>query len=363
MSDEVERVQVMSRLEAVLASETLSDAAKAQAKNLLDRLGSGVNVVVLGPKGAGKSRLCDVMLGHALPEPGQKASVYSFDDVQTDPDESVASLCLQCDFLKLTTVTDVTAPQDMDDFAATAAWAMSRADIVLWCTSEFGPTEANIWADASDHLKDHSFLVLTKADRLAGQGQLNHVISALQYIAAEEFHSFFPTSTLQAHATLTRTGGIPDDQMAASGIKALKDTLLRLAMSGRRADLDSALLFLERYGADTSAPETAKDEASSPQRQTYQKALDLLRSRTADISQDAAPDAVLNCCGALAEDLAELASAETQSAPDFDAWRNDLYEASDKVMLMTLENDLRSAADAATIILQLSRDLQSRVSH
>ncbi|MBW4710083.1 GTPase domain-containing protein [Roseobacter sp. YSTF-M11] len=380
MSDDAELTDVMARLTAVAASDGVTEATRRQARSLLERLGAGVNVVVIGPKAVGKSSLCSVLMRQPIPEDADVTTTYCFGDEVTDLGNAPGGarrISLPSDLLKLTTLTDAAVPPEGEGFSAAAKAAVSNADIVLWCTAEFSASETAVWATVSDHVKDHSFLVLTKADICADKGQLPDTIAALQTIAAEEFHSFFPTSTLQAQRVLTQTGTLPEDQFAASGVKALATTLLHLSRSGRRADLDSALLFLERNGT-TAQPDTGHADpdgahpngaAAAPHVRTYQKALELLRSRTPELLAAAAdtanvqPDLVLGCCGTLAEELAEIASEQTQTAPDFEAWRNDLYEASDKVVLMSLENDLRSAADAATIILQLTRDLHIRAGH
>lgn len=368
MLDEAAADQIIARLDHVIVGGQLSPATQTQARALRDRLNDGVRVVILGPEGIGKSQLRDVLLGEIVTSAAGTGGALCLSDINstaeiTGPDgAAVQTATLDNALLKLMTLTDVAMPEGAAAFADRAAWALARADIVLWCTQSFTAAEAAVWAEASDHLKDHSFLVLTKADALAASGSLSDRIAALQAVAAEEFHSFFPTSTFHAHQALHQAGSANDSQLAASGVKALRDTLWHLAVSGQRADLDSALLFLERHAPSAPLPQApSKDRSGSgPQAQTFEKALSLLRSRTADLAGED-PQMILTTCGRLAEDLAELAADQTHSEPAFDLWRHDLYEASDKVVLMSLENDLRSAADAATVILQLKRDLEYRV--
>lgn len=360
--------QIVARLEHILGAGQLSPALTQQARGLRDRLRTGVRVVILGPRGVGKSQLRDVLLGEEVPAapPGRAALSISHDTTRTEQGEDghLHTVTLCNPFLKQTNVMDVVASEEADLPAERIGWALSQADIALWCTQSFSQEEAVLWAQASDHLKDHSFLILTKADVFASAGTLHARIAALQAVAAEEFHSFFPTSTFHAHKALRERGNISGAQMAASGVRALRQTLSDLAAAGQRADLDSALLFLQRNEQrDAVSPDPVRGaKERPPQVQTYEKALALVRGRTADLAastQEA--NNVLETCGTLAEDLAELAAKQTQTDVSFEAWRNDLYEASDKVVLMSLENDLRSAADAATVILQLKRDLEARV--
>ncbi|WP_300013968.1 hypothetical protein [uncultured Roseobacter sp.] len=370
MLDDAGSGQVIGRLDHMLNSGQLTPALTQQARALRDRLCAGVRVVILGPKGIGKSQLRDVLLGETAP--AMPSSAFALSIGHTDAraeqiqDPNVHTETLHNPFLELATVMDVAASEGTEMFSERIRWALSQADIAVWCTQCFSEEEAALWAQASEHLKDHSFLVLTKADALASVGTLQSQIANLQAVAAEEFHSFFPTSTFHAHKALRAGDEISETQLAASGVKALRQTLSDLAASGQRADVDRALLFLQRnetQDAAVSVPAPGKKKVT-PQTHTYEKALALLRGRVADLTTAAPqPDAVLENCSTLVEDLAELAAAQTQSDASFDAWRNDLYEASDKVVLMSLENDLRSAADATTIILQLKRDLDIRLAH
>ncbi|MCV3273121.1 hypothetical protein [Roseobacter sinensis] len=373
MLDDLSPETVVARLDHALDHGGLTGSSRTQARALRDRLRAGVQVMILGPKGVGKSQLCEVMLELDASAPEDEACwarrYMSAAACAAGDEEGLQTMALPSPLLDTTSLIDVATPTAPEALAERVDWALRHADIVIWCTDTFAADEAALWADAPDHLKDHSVLVLTKADVRAAEGTMDARISQLQAVAAEEFHSFFPTAAAQPHRTLCEGRGLDDATLAASGIKALRDTLLRIAASGLRADLDRALLFLDRHDLQPAA-EAAPSPAGAitpdaPAAKTYHAALDLLRARIPELSpQDAAydaPDHVLTACGKLVEDLAELAAEQTRSDDAFEHWRNDLYEASDKVVLMSLENDMRSAADAATVILQLKRDLEGRV--
>ena len=68
---------------------------------------------------------------------------------------------------------------------------------------------------------------------------------------------------------------------------------------------------------------------------------------------------VLGLCGTISEELVDVMQVQADTYPELAPWCTAFQDASDKVMLMTLENDTRSAADAVTILLQLRRDLES----
>ena len=93
-----------------------------------------------------------------------------------------------------------------EDLALAVEWAAGRTDIALWCTQEFGPAEQAAWKAVPDALKDHSFLVVTKADLLVAAGMLVEQISVLTEMVADDFHSFFPVATLQFLNGIEKSG-------------------------------------------------------------------------------------------------------------------------------------------------------------
>jgi hypothetical protein len=72
---------------------------------------------------------------------------------------------------------------------------------------------------------------------------------------------------------------------------------------------------------------------------------------------------VLDLCGTISDELVEVMQTQANAYPELAPWCRAFQDASDKVTLMTLENDTRSAADAVTILLQLRRDLECMQVH
>lgn len=66
---------------------------------------------------------------------------------------------------------------------------------------------------------------------------------------------------------------------------------------------------------------------------------------------------VLSLCGEISAELVDIVSTTQSNDPEEKRWRAVFEEASDKVVLMSMEDDQRSAADAVSILLQLRRDL------
>ena len=288
-------------------------------------------------------------------------------------------------------------------------WAAERADIVLWCSQEFTPAEQWLWSALPERLKDHGYLVLTKADRLVREGTLSDRIADLEDIVAEEFHSLVPIATLQGLAALFADGGADNEALAASGATALKDALLRHVEQGRRADLDAALMFLSRFGGElptapapaqppaaahsespTVAP-VAVDAAPDPVPETPETPAETPEEPASEVVAEADtagddPDlpvgdaiAILTGCGrelgeseAAATDpvqvLARCADSAQAAADALESAGDDrlapriatALDVADKLVLIQLEGSEEAAADAVTLLLQLRRDLAFR---
>jgi hypothetical protein len=352
----------------------LAESVVAQAAALADRLENGVTVAVLGPKGGGKSALLEVILRQTLDpvaDDTAAATLYAGSSRAAtwsgDAPGPVAQCLMVSPLAEYARFLDVHGHADAQQHAERHFWALDNADLVLWCGQGFEKSDLDQWCWASDLLKDHSFLVLTKADELAEAGTLKNRLLCLQAVAAEEFHSVFPTTTLQARRELASGKGVTDAGFAASGVKALCDALLRLVRSGQQADMDGALLFLERYGIPEVTSEAAQTFETA---RSYDAALTLIRTRAKALAKDASAvsddglaEAILSQCGALSEDLVALIEQDEEGGVQDPALRDEVLEASDKIVLMGLEADMRSAADAVTILLQLSREFEQHTHH
>ena len=374
MSDDALRADVLGRLRVAIASDRLIGAARTQAAEMLQRLQNGVSLVVAGPKESGKSDLCGLLLqSFLMPAPPEAIAVRFTGNQRFDPsaceetpEGDVPTRCLPAALLAEVQLTDVAGSADATEQARRLRWAFGRADMVLWCSTDFTPQDAALWADVPESLKDHSFLVLTKADRLAESGALAECIREMQSVAQEEFHSLFPTTTRAGTEMLRQEGVVTETCLSASGIKALSDAILRLAASGRRADLDGAQLFLQRHGLDDLAPEPRADDPVSgacPVKPTH-PLLEVFDEALAGLSDsccehgDAGAGALLAWCGDLCEGLCVQAVEVGQDDAVCALLLDQLYDASDRMVLLSLENDLRSAADAASILLQIRRDIE-----
>ena len=313
---------MIQRLEHALQAK-LSPEVAAQGARLVKRLKGPVHIAVIGRAGSGKSRLAELL--------SQQADLPIFEVFET------------------------TMVLDLVSLRAAA----TPADIVLWCCQDAETTELALWSKLEDVIKDHVFLVLTKADLLAAQGELNATMESLQRIADEEFHSLIPLATLQAIAA---NGANDTAAFRTSGAAGLKAALRHLLALDRGASRDSATLFLDRY-ENFSAIVTAPPQPTKPLSASIwadplvflQKRADGLRLAQSLPLAEKIRTALEHCCDT-AEGLADLMGQTTQISTEDSARLNEVLAVADTTVLLRLEGTASAATDALALLLQLRRD-------
>ena len=268
---------VIDRLKGALDGDTMPKAARDYAEHLLTRLSQPVRVSILGTPHSGKSELVNMFLGRrlipkdsALPTTefvwGEKeamtltaadGSVQRFDtiDLEALSGGNAAFLKLEAPapILKRINLLEVVTNGAHEEIESAIDWAVRRTDIALWCSQAFDANEQSVWSRVPDSLKDHAFLVLTKADVLSAEKVLSKRVADLESVVAEEFHSLFAVATLQA-VRANSAEAVDEAMFHASGGGALTSEILRHAERGRRADFDSAHMFLARYNVKDASP-------------------------------------------------------------------------------------------------------------
>ncbi|MGI9390990.1 MAG: hypothetical protein ACR2O1_13100 [Boseongicola sp.] len=420
MKDNAPDETVIDRLRIALETEALPKAARDHAAHLLKRLSSPVRVSLLGRPGCGKSELVNMFVGRRLlPKDadlptieithgptekiivtGAKGRNTAFDSLDFEAAAKGSPAFIRAEMplpiFERISLLEVVTDGTVDELKSAVDWAVRRTDIALWCTQYFSEEEQRLWARVPDSLKDHAFLVLAKADLLSNDNALSGRISDLETIVSEEFHSLFAVATLQAIKAHHEDGSVDESVYHASCGAALSAEILRHAERGRRADFDSAHLFLARYqisgieGSEKPAPIAEKKEAATPVTAPqspepaaavapldsldpvenvvlFQDAVRLLRRRgdgLADSVSTLEPGksgALVNQCVDAVEHLVDLFSQDDSGCPAADAFIDDLMEASDMIVLMQVESGDAPAADAVTLLLQLRRDIETRL--
>lgn len=420
MTSSVTPESAIERLAHALSATKLPASAQRAATRLIDRLSSPVRVTLLGPPGAGKSTLRNVLAGAAvipagagLPtttlrfgEPGKIVATLGnrtkkeitgldFDALQV-LSPAYAEISTPLAVLKKVSLLEVVTDGSPADLMAAAKWAAKRTDIAIWVTTDFSPQEQALWERVPDEVKDHGYLVLNQTDRLSPNDRADYN-TRLEHIAAQEFHSFFPTAALQALGAIERNGAEEVEAFRASGCDELIAALMRHVDLGTQADIDSALMFLSRYDASAPKPATpvaasldapdAPNDGDSPAKEAAEPtdASPALQIESA-LSHEQQQDDILRCAahetalarlrrgaGAMLDKLhsPEPAVAEpvldhcvetveelASTLSDDELLTEAVAQASDVIVLLQLEQTESAAEDAVVTLLQLKRDIE-----
>lgn len=389
------KTDVLQQLEHALDTNLVPDEGKRRAAQLISRLKAPVQVVLIGSPGAGKSRLINMLVGQSvIPETTdlpplevaygpQARTVYLMADGSREvrdglhldqpapTDTAIIRAEMPLAILNRLSLTELTLSGGHEEQKAIADWATCRADIVLWCSQTFDSTEQMLWSAARDSLKDHSFLVLTKADQLQMQGVLSERIDHLADIVTEEFFRMYPVATIQAISAQDATGVRDDEIWTASGGRALSEAVLALVETGRRADADNALMFLSRYGATLTGSGAhgpvgkgaGKPVGQDETAQVFRQALVFLQER-ADLMLGVVDDnhpenqaRVLDHCLETADKLSQIMMEVEPAGAPLSEIQDDIMECSDMMVLFHLEKTEDAAADAVTLLLQLKKEM------
>jgi hypothetical protein len=392
------------RLHQALQGDALPPEGRAIGQRLLTRLNQPTRIAVIGLAGSGKTALVNMLLGARLmPDLGilsaielSHADAARADLVRADgsiralnglpdaahlpPDAVRLMLGLPDPRLAEWSFLEVGLSPSAPDASALLDWTAKRSDIAIWCSQLFDDRERSLWSQVPDHLKDHSFLVLTRADRLLMKGELTERIARLQPVVADEFLGLYPVATLQA-AAARDAGGAPQDALwQSSGAKAFVGAIRQQVDQARTASLDHAYVLLERYkvaepapkpaAPTTPPPAAARPAPAAPQadaKAVIRKALGVLQGCADDLI--AAPDAaagpvadrVLDCCAATADALVQLLSQTDASDPALEALKDDAVAGEEMLMLLRLERGETAAEDSLTVLVQLKKELSERL--
>lgn len=432
MKDNAADETVIDQLTLAIEQGAFPKVASDYANHLLHRLSAPVRVSVFGIPGSGKSELINMFVGRSVLSDKVRLPtteiVYGPNEAMTLTDakgrshrhekvdlslvssESAAFLKIELPIERLKRISflEVVTDGSVAELSSAIEWAVGRTDIALWCSQNFEADEQAVWSKVPDSLKDHAFLVLTKADVLSAEGALSKRVSGLETIVAEEFHSLFAVATLQAIAAYGSNGEVDEATFHASGGGALTSEVLRHAERGRRADFDSAQMFLVRYkisGLVSASKTAAKDEPVDPSTELVEASPVATNADAAEVPDDAvqpeapevddAPEvsnvalfadavrylkrrgetltaamsdqsegngsAILPQCADVVEYLMDHFSQDESGCEATDAMIDELSEAQELMVLLEVEGGDASAADAATLILQLRREIEMQI--
>ncbi len=391
---------ISDRLKRALAQNELPIEAQKRGYRLLNRLNSPVRVglfslayqrsfalanALLGQQ----ALLCDVQLPSLEFCYGSREKttlvatenvISTLDGIQFPsamPSEvNLIRIHLPCEILETMDLFVVSIDGSESDRHQVVKWAENRTDVALWCTEKFDSLEEHLWAQVGERLKNNSYLTIIDADDLFVSRQLDQRISILSRFVGAEFHGFFATAVKTALKSISEQGKVSDHIWQQTGLNSLSATLLKRIQSGKVADMDNTVMFLSGHGlsisSDINECVVPKPSDVQPipvsQKEMLAKALAILQSGGADLQATLsfvgarASSEILEHCIALCDQLNELfldVSAPNQAEIEFGEL---LWEASDMLTLMQLEGNGAAAADAVSMLLQLRRDIERKVS-
>lgn len=270
MSNQSVGNQVQADLTQAVDSGLLTEAVQQKAAQLLARLQKPVRLAIMGMPGSGKSTLLNLLVGHdVLPEglrlptlqlsygSSEKAictlpdgTKMTFDTLDSHAIAALSPLFVELQMplpaLAKISVLEVVAPNDPDAIHRASQWAAKRCDIALWCTRAFNDDEQRIWFQMPDLIKDHAFLMVTKADKSAASGSLDAALAAVRAVARDEFNEIIPIATPDAIAARQPDGSIDKEKLRSSGGLALISAVLKQVELGRQSTIDMADVLLRQ---------------------------------------------------------------------------------------------------------------------
>lgn len=412
---------VIDHLGRVLNEGHLPHPYDRWGARLLNHLTRPVQIVVTGFAGTGKTALIEMMSRRVVLDHDARASVIELAYGDTEQviieraDGSVTSIVgtlktcscpsdahrirqeLPDENLLANDFIEMGLRGDMAEKRAGLEAVIERADLVLWCSQEFGEDEQELWSAVPDNIKDHSLLILTKADQQLMRGVIEETIVRLDPIVAEEFLGLYPVATIQGITAQTGSDTVNESLWASSGGKQLMDVLARQVRQGRNADYDQARVFMERLamrmpvtivpstGIFSETPgETEPDatpiEASMPNTggaldletdtealTKLSEAIDLLQAQSLrmldemDDMDEVDPDRILSDCTDAIRSVSNILQSPPQGGPLQGAVQDDIQDGEEMLMLFQLERGEDAALDAVTLMLQIRKELSQKL--
>ncbi|MGC1488403.1 MAG: hypothetical protein WA784_11520 [Albidovulum sp.] len=419
MTDQAQDTTVQA-LDRAISSGAIPAKLQEQAKAVLAGMTKPVRLTVFGLPGSGKSSLMNLLLGKEVFAHGDRlpttqitwgdvpkssctmadGSTQELDHFDTAKIASTAPIFVQTQMplpaLGKISLMEVVANGSPAELARALAWASNKTDVALWCSQSFGQTEQQLWDAAPDKMKDHAFLLLTKADVLSASGSLNNTLSDVRDQSADQFKEILAIATLDAIAARGADGRIDKEKMTASGGRALIAAILHEVELGRQAAKDQAELLLNRYppaeAASAAAPAQQADQPAqtdaSPQdpvpqdpvpqdsaepvtlhpatRAAYEDAVERLSQTGQRFAEDLANTGTVDATRLMDETVSSvqwlcdyLSENGEAGDPALIQMRNTAFDAADLMQLMQMENETTAVTESLSVVIQLKREMEA----
>ncbi|MEO0781296.1 MAG: hypothetical protein AAFZ46_06000 [Pseudomonadota bacterium] len=403
---------VSRKLESSLGKAAFPALHKRLGTQLLAKLQQAVQVTVIGLPGSGKTSVINMLLGWtavpSIPQARVVDVVYgpqprtliehedgTIDEMPGVIEEAAftrpalrVTLELPEDHLLSQSYTEVSLSGSDAEIETLLRDVSETSALVIWCSDTVTDHEQALWRTMPDHIKDHSFLVLTMADRHQMKGTLAQRINELEDFVAQEFYGLYPIAILQALKARTGASTEHPQLWALSGGKALSDAIDQQVTLGRAEDLDRAQVLLDAVKSDpptAQAPDdhakhlTAGPSGSDPEPHTAQEKKTKTRSADMALKQamqdletsaqalaedlkQGAPDIsdLISKCLATAQGLSETFASVSEHDRVVEGLLQDTQQGESMLLLLQLEDDEDAATDAVSLMVQLKKEIAAK---
>ena len=273
MAGQASAAEVKTALSDALASGDMPTNIRPSAEAMLASLNKPVRVTIMGLPNTGKSQLLNLLAGDiVIPEgahlPTTQVVYGETPESQCTLADGTVQVLDHCDvsaildlhpvFVQLAlpltalgriSILEVVASDDHIEQQRAMMWAAKRTDVALWCTHTFNIPEQTLWGAMSDIMKDHGFMVVTKADILARNELLDTTLANVRNVGEHEFNQILPIATPSALEARTADGQIDKEALRRAGGLALISAILRQVELGQQATVDQATVLLRQLAS------------------------------------------------------------------------------------------------------------------
>lgn len=348
-----------ARLLQLLDDGAFPKRCQNMARALAKRLSAPLRLSIIGPCGAGKSRILNLIAGTDIVAPGALLPPLTLrytDEWQTTHTDAsnnrshykgnqiaraaaAGAVLIEVggpiEGLRSLELLEVDLPEPEHEQRAALNWVARRSDICLWCNSDPTENDFDLWAEMPDRIKDHAWLINTHTETEAVADAL--VESA---IGAEQLSRSIALN-------------ISDPESCAAFLSELEAH----CRHGRKAECEAAETLIARYAPRDEVASTATgvpelDPMTSAN--LLKPIADVLPGLQASNLEN--PNEILGLCHSAIEEMSMAVESQT-SLPEDKV--SAIEEAYDFITLLQLEETTSAALDGLSLLAQIKDELSA----